>query len=343
VGISEISALKVPGPEAQGAPSFKSAHARYAQFAARELGYKFQSLDGDDGYLFEVRDGARRALFPAGASTPYALNDARAGGLARDKAFTNAALERAGLLSIPSQMFFVTERWAEMRGPGREPSDARAFAKTASYPFFCKPIAGSNGQYAERIENEAAFLDYMARVSREHFAVLVQPFLQGVEYRVFVLKGRGLFFYRKSAPELVGDGANNIAALAQKLARPNAPSLQNLCAADVEGVLRFSEYIPARGEILTLQGAANRALGGGASRPETNIPAQLESIGCASAAALDLELAGADLFDVSPARDFSDLRVIEVNSNPMIYTLEEYGRWDLILEIWRENFARALK
>lgn len=332
-------ALRNPGDQ----PQFKSAHARYAQFAARELGFEFRSLDGADGYLFEVRDGARRALFPAGASTPYALNDARAAGLARDKAFTSKALERAGLPAIASQMFFVTERWAEMRGPGREPEDARAFAKTTSYPIFAKPIAGSNGQYAERIDGEAAFRDYMARVSREHFAVLVQPFLQGVEYRVFVLKERGLFSYRKSAPELVGDGESSIAALAQKLARPNAPTLQNLSAAGADGMVRSGSYVPGRGEVLTLQGAANRALGGGASKPETSIPPALLDLAIASARALDLELAGVDLFDISPARDLSDLRVIEVNSNPMIYTLEEYGRWDLILEIWRENFMRALK
>ena len=38
-----------------------SAQARYAQRAAEACGYAFRSLDGDDGYLFEVRDGERRA------------------------------------------------------------------------------------------------------------------------------------------------------------------------------------------------------------------------------------------------------------------------------------------
>jgi glutathione synthase/RimK-type ligase-like ATP-grasp enzyme len=322
---------------------FKSAHARYAAFAAEQLGFAFRSLDGDDGYLFEVIDGQRQALFPAGASTPYALNDARAAGLARDKAFTAKALERAGLPAIASQMFFVTERWAEMRGSGREPEDARAFAKDAAYPLFCKPIAGSNGQYAELIDSEAAFLDYMTRVAREHFAILAQPFLQGVEYRVFVLNGRGLFFYRKSAPEIVGDGVRTIAQLAQALARPNAPTMVSVRALDAHGVSFGGAHVPVKTEILTLQGAANRALGGGASRPETDIPNALETLGRVSAHALDLELAGVDIFDVSPARDLSDLKVIEVNSNPMIYTLEEYERWDLILEIWRENFSRVLK
>ena len=58
------------------AAQFKSAQARYAAHAAKTCGYAFRSLDGADGYLFEVRDGDRRAVFAAGAGTPYALNDA---------------------------------------------------------------------------------------------------------------------------------------------------------------------------------------------------------------------------------------------------------------------------
>ena len=49
------------------------------------------------------------------------------------------------------------------------------------------------------------------------------------------------------------------------------------------------------------------------------------------------------MFDVSPKRDLSELVVIEVNSNPMIKTLEDHGRWDLIDAIWRANFDAALR
>ena len=38
------------------APHLKSPQARYAARAAEAMGYAFRSLDGDDGYLFEVRD-----------------------------------------------------------------------------------------------------------------------------------------------------------------------------------------------------------------------------------------------------------------------------------------------
>jgi ribosomal protein S6--L-glutamate ligase len=57
-----------------------------------------------------------------------------------------------------------------------------------------------------------------------------------------------------------------------------------------------------------------------------------------AAQVVGLRLAAVDLFEMpnGPA-------VIEVNSNPMIATLEDHDRWDLIVEIWRANFAVALR
>ncbi|MEQ1493823.1 MAG: hypothetical protein ABL932_25105, partial [Terricaulis sp.] len=155
------------------AADLMSAQARYARRAAEACGYAFRSLDGADGYLFEVRDGARVATFAAGAGTPYALNDARAASIARDKAFCAEVLRPAGVPVLPGEKFFVTDRWTEMRSPGREPKDALAYAATASYPIFCTPLSASNGLYAEVIDTAEEFAAYVARVSREQFAILI--------------------------------------------------------------------------------------------------------------------------------------------------------------------------
>jgi len=321
---------------ALGKPDFLSAHARYAQRAAHACGYTFRSLDGADGYLFEVRDGVRAATFAAGAGTPYALNDARAAAIARDKAFCAEALRQAGVRVLPGRMFFVTARWAEMRAPGRELSDARAFAATAEYPLFCKPVSASNGLYAEAIHGAAAFEDYLARVAREHFAILVQPYVRAPEYRVFVLNGRALFSYRKTAPFVVGDGARTLAALAAELQNAPAPKPRGRTQ---RGGAVGPEDAPASGVRVELDGPANRAAGGGASELRDGAGEALANIACDAAHAIGLRLAAVDLFDVGG--DLSDLTVIEVNSNPMIATLEENGRWDLIVQIWRANFEAA--
>jgi glutathione synthase/RimK-type ligase-like ATP-grasp enzyme len=319
--------------------ALKSAQARYAAHAARACGYAFESLDGEDGYLFEVRDGARRAVFAAGAGTPYALNDARAASIARDKAFCAEVLRRADVPVLPGEMFFVTKRWAEMRGPGREPEDALAYAERAAYPIFCKPLSASNGLYAELIESAEAFAHYMARVAREHFAILIQPYVRADEYRVFVLEDRALFSYRKSTPHVVGDGVSTLHALIEAMPRDAHEPVRKLHGRDDVGQRVGLDDVPGKGQHVGLEGPANRAAGGGAEGLSDGAPTPMAELAISAAKALDLKLAAVDMFDLGD----NDLTVIEVNSNPMIATLEDHSRWDLISEIWRANFAAALK
>ncbi|MGD9980968.1 MAG: RimK family alpha-L-glutamate ligase [Hyphomonadaceae bacterium] len=314
-----------------------SAHARYAAHTAEACGYAFRSLDGADGYLFEVSDGARRATFAAGAGTPYALNDARAASLARDKAFCAEALRQAGVPTLPGRMFFVTTRWRDMRSPGRELENAMAFAATAEYPFFCKPISASNGLYAEVIEDVEAFADYTQRVGREHFAILVQPYIQAPEHRVFVLNGEALFSYEKSLPQVRGDGRRTLRELVQSLPRESESPPPKPRGRDAQGHLLGPEDIPYG--VITLEGPANRAAGGGASALCDGAAEPMARLAVAAATAIGLSLAAVDLFD----RGGAGLAVIEINSNPMIATLEDHGRWDLIETIWRANIEAALK
>jgi glutathione synthase/RimK-type ligase-like ATP-grasp enzyme len=318
--------------------AFRSAHARYAAYAAEACGYSFRSLDGDDGYLFEVCDGPRAAMFAAGAGTPYALNDARAASIARDKAFCAEVLRRAGVPVLPGEMFFVTKRWADMRGPGLEPEDALAYAERAAYPVFCKPLSASNGLHAELIESAEAFADYMKRVSREHFAILVQPYIRAPEHRVFVLEGRALFSYRKNLPSVVGDGVRPLAALIAALPRDDNAPPPSRRVRDAQGARLALDHVLKLDEPAWLEGPANRAAGGAATVLADGARPDLARVAIAAAEAVDLRLAAVDIFEL-PA----GATVIEVNSNPMIATLEDHQRWDLIAEIWRANFAVALK
>jgi D-alanine-D-alanine ligase-like ATP-grasp enzyme len=320
------------------AGELRSAQARYASYVAETCGYAFRSLDGDDGYLFEVRDGVRSATFAAGAGTPYALNDARGASIARDKAFCAEVLRQAGVPVLPGQMFFVTKRWAEMRSPGRETEDALAFAANADYPLFCKPISASNGLYAEVIESTAEFDDYIVRVAREHFAILVQPYVRAPEYRLFVLNDRALFSYRKSSPQVIGDGRRTVRELVEAFPRDSEAPALKARGRNASGHLLGSTDVPPDGAVITLEGPANRAAGGGANELRDGAPDAMANLAISATKAVGLSLAAVDLFDLGES-----LSVIEVNSNPMIATLEEGGRWDLIAEIWRANIEAALR
>jgi glutathione synthase/RimK-type ligase-like ATP-grasp enzyme len=321
----------------------KSAHARYAAHAAAGAGLTFRSLDGADGYLFEVSNGTRRASFAAGAGSPYALNDVRAASIARDKFFCAEVLREAGVPVLPGRLFFVTKRWADMRAPGREPEDAQAFAGRAAYPLFAKPLSASNGLHAEVIESAADFADYVTRVAREHFAIIVQPYVRAPEHRVFVLNGRALFSYRKALPEVIGDGRRSLEELIAAAPCDDNASAPSRLARDESGRRVGLGEVLANGARAVLEGPANRAAGGGASELRDGATEALARVAVRAAEVIGLALAAVDIFDTSPAGDESELAVIEVNSNPMMATLEEYGRWDLIDTIWRANLETALR
>jgi glutathione synthase/RimK-type ligase-like ATP-grasp enzyme len=291
------------------------------------------SLDGADGYCFEVRDGSRTAVFAAGAGSPYALNNVRAASVARDKAFCAEALRRAGVPVIEGRMFFSTERWAEMRNPGREPRDARRYVRASAFPVFCKPISASNGLFAEIVESPEAFDAYLERVAEKHFAILIQPYVRAPEYRVFVLDGVVLFSYRKRLPELRGDGASTVQQLAASHGQAAARVL------DSDGHALSKDAVLAPGAIAILEGPANRSAGGGASEFREGADEELAALALSATRALRLRIAGVDMFAPPDRAPF----VIEVNSNPMIATLEDHSRWDLIETIWRANFDAALQ
>jgi glutathione synthase/RimK-type ligase-like ATP-grasp enzyme len=285
-----------------------------------------------------VSDGRRRVAFAAGGGSPYALNDARAASIARDKAFCAEVLRAAGVAVVPGSLFFCTERWREMRGPGREIEDALAFAAEARFPLFCKPIAASSGMYAEIVGDLAQFESYLARVSRDHYAVLIQPYISAPEHRVFVLNGAPLFSYRKSLPALLGDGRTSVQTLLARYATSSQRPIESLVARNGEGAIVSGDQIAPTGERLTIAGPANRAAGGGAEALRDGAPGRFAAAALAATEAVGLKLAGVDIFDSEDGP-----LIIEVNSNPMLATLEDHGRWDLIVAIWRANFEAALR
>ncbi len=182
------------------------------------------------------------------------------------------------------------------------------------------------------------FDDYIARVSREHFAILVQPYVRASEYRVFVLNGRALFSYRKAPVQVIGDGRQTLCELVEAVPRDaEAPGLKAR-GRDASGQLLASADVPSDGEVIVLEGPANRAAGGGANDLRDGAPEPMAQLAINAAHAVGLSLAAVDLFKME-----ENFVVIEVNSNPMIATLEESGRWDLIIEIWRANFKVALR
>jgi hypothetical protein len=319
-----------------GKPAFYPDQSIYAEYACAAHGLSFDEIDGGTGLVFTVSSATRIVPFGAGRSSFFPQNTATAATLATDKYLAKVILERAGVATLGGQYFFLHERHRAHRAPGHEQSDALAFLRSLGGAAFIKPLTGSRGDYAQAVATEAALVEYLHEVSHYYDAVLMQPIFAGKEYRIFLLDGEVLYSTQKTSPVLVGDGLRTIG----QLLGDNAVMLRSRGISSIGSAISkdlFGKVLP-HGMRWTIPGRMNRSAGGSMHFAEPDQTEAAFAMARNAAAALGLRAAAIDLF-TDIGGDPDDMRLIEVNANPSIRFLEESGRDDLILMIWRHTFA----
>ncbi|NVN85717.1 MAG: hypothetical protein HXX15_06460 [Rhodopseudomonas sp.] len=322
-----------------GLPDFRAAmpasypdQTIYAEYACAQLGLSFQEIDGGSGLLFTVAGSARTLCFGGGRCSFYPQNNATASTLANDKYLANAVLERAGIATLGGCYFFLHQRHRALRPAGHERGDALAYFAALGGRAFVKPLLGSRGDFARTIKGDPALTDYLDEVSRYYDSVLIQPVASGTEYRTFVIDDEVLYCARKKPPFLLGDGVRSIG----ELLAPHDLELRSRGLSPAITDSNSLDIVLGRGERWEIPGRMNLSAGGTMviETPEG------DQAGVARAAvrALGLRLGAVDIF-VNPEQGPAGLRVIEVNSNPSIRFLEDCGRDDLIVAIWRHTFS----
>lgn len=306
----------------------------YAEYACAEFGLAFRDIDGGTGLLFSVASDTRTVHFGAGRCSWYPQNNATASTLASDKYFTNRILEDADIPTLSGEYFFLHDRHRAHRPAGHEREDALAYLKKLSGTAFVKPLSGSRGDFAQAIHGEAPLVRYIDEVSKYYDAILMQPVVSGLEYRIFLLDDEVVYAARKYRPFVLGDGVHSIRDL---LAAHNAALLsRGLSPASADGDTLLDAVLP-KGERWEIAGRMNLSAGGTMVLEASSSQAAI-SLARKARRALGLRVAAVDLFtDIGGDRD--TMRVIEVNSNPSIRLLEDSGRGDLILKIWRRTLS----
>ena len=318
-----------------GKPGFYPDQSIYAEFACAEFGLAFRDLDGGSGLIFSVTSADKSLHFGAGRSSWYPQNSATASTLASDKYFTSKILDAAGVPVIGGEYFFLHERYRAHRPVGHERADALVYFRELGASAFDKPLTGSRGDFAQRIHGEAALTRYLDEVAKYYDAVLLQPIIEGVEYRIFLLDDDALYCARKHPPFVRGDGVHTLREL---LSAHNdalrARGLSPVSPGDRDPTL---DAVLAQGERRDSPGRMKLSAGGTMaieSPPSQKAVARAKQ----ATSALGLRVAAVDLF-VGIGGDPDAMTVIEVNSNPSIRLLEESDRSDLILKIWHHTFA----
>jgi hypothetical protein len=326
--------MRSPRGFRSGKPGSYPDQSIYAAFACAEFGLVFRDLDGGSGLVFSVASSTKTIHFGAGRCAWYPQNNATAATLASDKYFTSKILEDAGAATLGGEYFFLHERHRAHRPAGHERDDASDYCKKLGGAAFVKPLQGSRGDFAQVVHGEASLDRYLREVSRHYDAILIQPVVSGIEYRIFLLDDEVIYAARKYPPVIVGDGVSSIRDL---LAAHNAAlQARGLSPASAEHDTSPNTVL-AKGERWEIPGRMNLSAGG-TMRIEMPRSDMAVTLARKAVQTLGLRIAAVDLFtDIGGERDA--FGIIEVNSNPSIRLLEESDRGDLILKIWRHTFC----
>src|ERR1700694_4212763 len=316
-----------------GKPDFYPAQSIYAEYACAEFDLAFRDLDGGTGLVFSVSSKTRSIHFGAGRCSWYPQNNATASTLASDKHFTNKIIESAGVPSLGGEYFFLHDRHRAYRPAGHEREDALGHFRNLGGTAFVKPLLGSRGDFAQALDSETSLVRYLREVSQYYDAILIQPVVAGTEYRVFVLDDEVLYTARKYPPFVLGDGALTVRKLLAAHNRDlRSRGLSQVSVADD----RALDIVLPKGKRWDIPGRMNLSAGG-TMVLEATVSKAAPALATKAVRALGLRVAAVDLFtDIGGEPDA--IRVIEVNANPSIRLLEESGRSDLILKIWRHTF-----
>jgi hypothetical protein len=316
-----------------GKPLSYPDQAVYAEYACAEFGLTFRDLDGGTGLVFSAASKTKSIPFGAGRASWYPQNNATASTLASDKYFASRILEDAGVTTLGGEYFFLHDRHRAHRPAGHEREDALDYLRRLGGTAFAKPLQGSRGDFALAIHDEAALARYLDEVLPYYDAVLIQPLVSGIEYRIFVVDDEVVYSAQKYPPHLVGDGKRAIRDLLA--AHNEGLRSRGLSPAFVNRDTAL-DVVLAKGEHWEISGRMNLSAGG---TMVLEAPPSQAAVALASKAAhaLGLRVAAVDLF-TDIAGDPKTMAVIEVNANPSIRLLEQSDRADLILKIWHHTF-----
>lgn len=320
---------------------------RYAVLAADRLGFQVQMLDLHSGYLCRIGNGGRSVLVGGGNLSAWPVNSVTSANVASDKAFTSLVLREFGTAVPDDVVVFLSDRFKDLRAPGHEVSDLGSLANRLSWPVIAKPNNGSRGAFVRYCASYDELEKHLQNMAQRYESAILQNFISGTEYRVFVFGGEALFGYRKSPGALVTDGESSIRALLESMNKkllgsgldpidPNSSYVKK----SMNGINASLDSVLAPGIHIEVGARANLSAGGKPEEFTTKPQSQLADVAIRAAGALGLVAAGVDII-VSNDKPKQPL-VLEVNGNPAVASLETLGRIDLAVEIYEKQLVRLL-
>jgi len=310
--------------------------------ACATLGFRVRR--DEDGRAW-IDDGSRGFTLPPGG---WPLNTPAARAVARDKRACGARLREAGF-ATPTEIAvdmssFPESAWQRLQ----------AAVAAIGYPVFVKPSDGSMGQLAARVVDAAGVRRQLGLIAQRHAAALVQAWIDLPEYRLFHCDGALVFGYRRTPPDVVGDGRRSLREQVDALCAAS-PAFEPGYGLDRDWILdqlrahRLDWTRPLPDGLRIRLGARANGIAGGrfsdlrvAGEGLQPFPPRCEDWLRRLAHTLGLRVFAVDLFSASCLASPEDACVIDVNAQPRLDALLGFGREDLRREVWCRVLRTAM-
>lgn len=212
----------------------------------------------------------------------------------------------------------------------------RSFDIFSTKPFVVKPKTTNYGLGISIFKEGANYEDYQKAITlafKEDSSILVEEFLNGTEYRFFVLNDRVYAVLLRVPANVKGDGKHTIEELVMQKnrdplrGRDHRTPLESIQLGELENLmLKVQGYqvdsIPKKDEIIFLRENSNISTGGDSIDVTDQIPDDYKKIAMDAVAALGAKICGIDLIIENtevPSDNKNAYGIIEANFNPSMY------------------------
>jgi glutamate--cysteine ligase len=287
---------------------------------AVKRGVSFEILDRKENFIKLKQNGNIQYVKQA---TKTSLDNYASILSMENKHVTKKILEEAGI-RVPSGLEYTEAQKAK--------SDFPVFK---GKPIVIKPNQTNFGigiTIIRENNDEAVFQRAVDIAFENDSTILIEEFIEGKEYRVFVIGNEVVGILHRVPANVTGDGKLSIRELVQiknqdpLRGKGYRTPLEKIQLGEAESIFLNSqgknfESVPASGEVVFLRENSNISTGGDSIDYTDDIPASYKQIAVKATAALDVRITGLDMIikDHKQEANPDNYAIIELNFNPAIH------------------------
>ncbi len=287
---------------------------------AIKRGIKFEILDRKENFISLTKDEKTEYIVQA---TKTSLDSYSTVLIMENKLVTKKILEKNNI-KVPRGGYYTNSQDA-----------VDDFYKYCGTKTVVKPNSTNFGLGITILPKEFTLADYENALKfafGEDDSILIEEFIEGKEYRIFVLDNKVVGILHRVPANVLGDGKHTIRALVEEKNKDvlrgtgYKKPLQKINLGEAEETflagqdLNF-DYIPKKNETIYLRENSNISTGGDSIDFTDDILDEYKQIAIDSAKAADATICGVDMMikDIQELPNDTNHGIIEINFNPAIH------------------------